>query len=242
VTLRATVIGAGGLGGPIALSLGAAGIELTIVDPDVVELSNLHRQIQFTAADLGRDKAARLAEQVVARGGAARAVCGRWTADTAGELGGDADLVIDGSDDPATKFAVADWAVMNGRCYVIAAALRYGGNAMIGAPGFACYRCLFEDPVDAPTCADAGVLGPVVGAIGGAAAAFALALLRGDRRDAGALLVFDDLRRSGDPRIVRFAPRADCPACMGAPMSPFVTPVRVAEPPDAEHSSPHRTA
>jgi hypothetical protein len=73
----------------------------------------------------------------------------------------------------------------------------------------------------------------VVGAIGGAAAAFALALVRGDRRHAGALVVFDDLRRAADPRIVRFAPRADCPACMRAPISPSIsplaTPVRVAE-------------
>jgi molybdopterin/thiamine biosynthesis adenylyltransferase len=242
VTLRATVVGAGGLGGPIALALGAAGIELTIADHDVVELSNLHRQIQFTAADLGQPKAERLADRVVARGGAARAVVARWAADTAGELAGDADLVIDASDDPPTKFAVADWAVANGRCYVIAAALRYGGNAMIGAPGAACYRCLFEDPVEVASCADAGVLGPVVGAIGGAAAAFALSLLRGERKHAGALVVFDDLRRSADPRIVRFAPRADCPACAHAPISPFATPVRVAEPTDAEHSSPHRTA
>lgn len=242
MTLRATIVGAGGLGGPVALSLGAAGIELAIADHDVVELSNLHRQIQFTAADLGQPKAERLAERVIAHGGAARAVVARWTAETADELGGDADLVVDASDDPVTKFAVADWAVVHGRCYVIAAALRYGGNAMVGAPGAACYRCLFEDPVEVASCADAGVLGPVVGAIGGVAAAFALALLRGERTHAGALVVFDDLRRSADPRIVRFAPRADCPACARAPISPFVTPVRVAEPPDAEHSSPHRIA
>jgi molybdopterin/thiamine biosynthesis adenylyltransferase len=100
---------------------------------------------------------------------------------------------------------------------------------MAGAPGVACYRCLFEEPVDAATCADAGVLGPVVGAIGGAAAAVALALTRGDRGLAGALLVFDDLRKVADPRIVRFAPRRDCPACARAPISPTATPVRVAE-------------
>jgi molybdopterin-synthase adenylyltransferase len=228
-TLRATIVGAGGLGGPIALSLGAAGFELVIVDHDRVELSNLHRQIQFTALDIDQLKAVRLADMVVARGGSARGVAARWTAETAGELARDADVVIDGSDDPSTKFAVADWAVANGRHYVIGAALRYGGNVMGGAPGVACYRCLFEDPVDAPTCADAGVLGPVVGAIGGVAAAVALALARGDRSLAGALLVFDDLRRSTDPRIVRFAPRRDCPACARAPISPMATQVRVAE-------------
>lgn len=230
IALRATIVGAGGLGGPIALSLAAAGLELAIVDHDVVELSNLHRQIQFTSADIGEPKALRLAGLVVARGGTARGIPQRWTAEAADQLAGDADLVIDASDDPATKFAVADWAVANGRCYVIAAALRYGGNAMFGAPGAACYRCLFEEPVEAASCADAGVLGPVVGAIGGIAAAGGLSLMRRDRALAGALLVFDDLRRDGDPRIVRFAPRVDCPACARAPISPLAAaPVRVAE-------------
>jgi molybdopterin/thiamine biosynthesis adenylyltransferase len=229
---RATIIGAGGLGGPIALSLGAAGFELAIVDHDRVELSNLHRQIQFTSLDLDQLKAARLADVVVSRGGRARGVALRWSAETADELAGDADLIVDGSDDPATKFAVSDWAVANGRCYVIAAALRYGGNVMAGAPGVACYRCLFEDPIEVPSCADAGVLGPVVGAIGGVAAAVALALARGDRSLAGAVLVFDDLRQAAEPRIVRFAPRAGCPACARAPISadlPSATPVRVVE-------------
>jgi molybdopterin/thiamine biosynthesis adenylyltransferase len=227
--LRATVVGAGGLGGPISLSLAAAGVELVIADPDTVELSNLHRQIQFTQVDLGQPKAPRLAGLVVSRGGRARGEISRWTAETADQLAGDADVVIDASDDPVTKFAVADWALAAGRCYVVAAALRYGGNAMAGAPGYACYRCLFEEPVEAPSCADAGVFGPVVGAIGGLAAAIALALARGDRSLAGALLVFDDLRTAADPRIVRFAPRAGCPACSRALVSPVAAPVRVAE-------------
>lgn len=228
--LRATIVGAGGLGGPIAIALGGADLELTIVDHDEVELSNLHRQIQFTSVDLGQPKAIRLAGVVVARGGVARGHVTRWTPGNADELGADADVVIDASDDPTTKFAVADWAVAHGRCYVIASALRYGGNVMAGAPGAACFRCLFEAPTDdVPSCADAGVLGPVVGAIGGVAAAVAIALARGDRALAGALLAFEDLRRSADPRIVRFAPRAGCPACAAALISPTATPLRVAE-------------
>jgi adenylyltransferase/sulfurtransferase len=218
---RATVVGAGGLGGPLALALGAAGLELCVVDDDVVELSNLARQIQFTADDLGQPKARCLAALVTARGGRARGVVQRWTPDTADELSGDADVIVDGSDDPATKFAVADWAVANGRPYVIAAALRYGGNALAGAPGAACYRCLFEEPAEAPSCGDAGVLGPVVGAIGGVAAALVLGLARGDRAHAGSIFVFDDLRTQGAPRVVRFAPRPGCPACARAPVSPF---------------------
>lgn len=233
--VRATIVGAGGLGGPIALSLGAAGIELTIFDDDVVELSNLHRQIQFTAADLGQPKATRLAGRVVARGGKARGVVSKWRApsELPSEIAAyvdESDLIVDGSDDPVTKFAVADWAVANGRQYVIAAALRYGGNVMAGVPGVACYRCLFEEPVtDGPTCADAGVLGPVVGAIGGAAASIALGLVRGDRGLAGALLAFEDLRQVAEPRIVRFAPRPGCTACLRAPISPIATPLRIAE-------------
>lgn len=217
---RATVVGAGGLGGPLALALGSAGIELTIVDPDVVEVSNLHRQIQFTTADVGKPKATLLAAAVVARGGRARGYQTRWTADDADDISGDADLIVDGCDDPATKFAVADWAVARGRPYVIAAALRFGGNALVGAPGAACYRCLFEEPVSAETCAAAGVLGPVVGAIGGVAAALAIGLARGDRSHAGSIFVFDDLRRSCDPRIVHFAPRPGCTSCAAAAIAP----------------------
>jgi len=228
MTLRATVVGAGGLGGPIALSLGAAGIELAIVDPDVVDVSNLHRQIHFIAADVGKPKAGVLAGAVVARGGAAKGYQLRWTADDADDISGDSDLIIDGSDDPATKFAVADWAVRTGRPYVIAAALRYGGNALAGAPGHACYRCLFEEPVDAATCQAAGVLGPVVGAIGGVAAALALGLARRDRTHAASIFVFDDLRRTQEPRIVRFAPRPGCTACATAAMPPTTSHILIA--------------
>ena len=220
---RTLVVGAGGLGGPLALALGAAGHELAIVDPDIVELTNLHRQIQFTAADLGLPKATRLAARVGGTG-----IVARWTP----ALGDAVDLIVDASDDPATKFAIADWAVANGRRYVIASALRFGGNVFAGAPGVACYRCLFEEPSEGPTCADAGVLGPVVGAIGGVAAALALGLVANDRSHAGALFVFDDLRKVAEPRIVRFAPRRGCPACDRAPISPFAAPpVRVAEQP-----------
>jgi molybdopterin/thiamine biosynthesis adenylyltransferase len=226
--IRATVVGAGGLGGPLALSLGAAGIELTIVDADVVEDSNLHRQIQFVAADVGKPKANVLAGAVVTRGGAARGYQTRWTLDDADDISADADLIVDGTDDPATKFAVADWAVARGRPYVIAAALRYGGNVFVGAPGHACYRCLFEEPVSAETCAAAGVLGPVVGAIGGVAAALAIGLASGDRNHAGSIFVFDDLRASTEPRVVRFEPRAGCSACATAASPPRTPSVLIA--------------
>ncbi len=160
------------------------GSELIIVDADVVELSNLHRQIQFTAADVGRGKAERLAAAVVARGGRARGYATRWTREDADDLGDGVAVVVDGTDDPATKFAVCDWAMAAGVPYVIAAAIGLGGNALAGAPGAACYRCLFEAPMPAATCSIAGILGPVVGVVGGVAAALAIGLARGDRSHA----------------------------------------------------------
>ena len=205
--MRVVVVGAGGLGGPIALALASRGAQVTIVDDDLVELSNLHRQIQFGMSDLGTPKALALAARI---GPGARGVVGRFTEATAGELASDCDLVVDGSDDPATKFLVADRARARGTPYVIAAALRYGGNVFASATGASCYRCLFEDPPDdAPTCGDSGVLGPLVGWVGGVAADRALRLVGGETSLAGTIWVLEDLRRGG-PRELAIARRTGC--------------------------------
>ena len=203
MSARVAVIGAGGLGGPIAIALADAGVRVRVVDFDRVELSNLQRQIQFTTDDVGRSKAAVLAARV---GGEASDA--RFEALHADGC----DAIVDGTDSPETKFAVTDAAIARGLPYVIAGALRYGGNVFRGAPGAACYRCLFEGPSgeDAPTCADAGILGPVCACIGGLAARDLLALVAGDTRDAGTILVVDDLRRGLAPRRVSFRPRAGC--------------------------------
>ena len=202
------VLGAGGLGGPVAMVLAQAGCRLRIVDPDVVELSNLQRQVQFTMADLGAAKATALAARVGGEG-----VVARFDATTADAILRGADALIDGTDSPEAKFAACDAAIARGLPYVIAAALRYGGNVFSGAPGAACYRCLFEDApsdADAPTCADAGILGPVCACVGGLAARALLRLTAGDLRDAGTILVVDDLRAGLRPRRVSFRPRAGC--------------------------------
>jgi molybdopterin/thiamine biosynthesis adenylyltransferase len=212
------IIGAGGLGGPIALACSAGGARITVCDPDTIELSNLHRQVQFATADIGRPKAEVLASAIRARGGDARGVVEKFTRRTAGTIASDATVVVDASDDPATKFAVADWAVAHGVPHVIAAAIQHEGSVMIGAPGGSCYRCLFESPpTDVPTCGDAGVLGPTVGAVGGVAAAAALALTGSQAAASSTLYVFDDLRTRFTPRVVRFARRADCTTCATAP-------------------------
>ena len=215
-----TLVGAGGLGGPIAYALAAAGAgAITVCDPDRVELSNLQRQVQFTTADLGRLKVEALAGELARRGyDRVRALPIAFDAGTAAELLAGADVVVDGSDSPETKFAVNDRALAAGTPAVIASALRYGGNVFAGAPGAACYRCLFEEPPsDAPSCADAGVLGAAVAVVGGAAARAAVALAAGDRTGAGTITVWDDVRTSAPPRRVAFRARPGCPACAAAP-------------------------
>jgi len=206
--LTILVIGAGGLGGPIVAALAAAGHAVRVCDDDVVELSNLHRQVQFATADVGRAKAT-----VLAAAHGADGVIARFTPATAAALARDADVIVDGTDDPATKFAVGDWAMARGVRHVIAGVLRWGGTVFSGAASHACYRCLFEDPPeDAPSCGDAGVIGPACAVLGGLAARAALALASGDLADAGSLLTVDDLRRPWAPRRVRWERRAACPA------------------------------
>lgn len=208
------LIGAGGLGGPIAHALAAAGARLEIFDGDVVEPSNLHRQVQFTLADVGQPKASTLATRLQRCGATAVGRDERWS--PARAL--DCDVLVDGSDDPATKFAAADWAARRGVGSVIAGALGLGGNVYLSAPGTSCFRCLFEAPPleDAPTCADAGVLGPVVASIAALAAGAALELAAGRRERAGAIWIVENALRSPAPRRVAVARRADCSSCAEA--------------------------
>jgi adenylyltransferase/sulfurtransferase len=215
---RIALVGAGGLGGPIALALAAAGAELVIFDGDLVEPSNLHRQLHFGLGDVGRPKASTLAARLGrGRGPAARGVDRRWIADEAERSCAGCAAIVDGSDDPVTKFAVADWATRRGLPSVIAGALGLGGNVFAGAPGRACFRCLFEEPPDeAPSCADAGVLGPVVASVAGLAALLMLELLAGRAEAGGAIWIVDDALGAGAsaaPRRVAVMPRPGCPAC-----------------------------
>lgn len=168
------IVGAGGLGSPLVLYLAAAGVgRIGIVDDDVVDLSNLQRQIAHGMADLGTGKA----ESAAA---AARAInpevridthVTRLSADNAAALVGDYDIVCDGSDNFTTRFLVADTTVRMQRILVSAAVLRFEGQLSTFKPhiGGPCYRCLYpEAPPDGlvPSCSEAGVLGAVTGVMG----------------------------------------------------------------------------
>jgi len=218
---RFTIIGAGGLGGPIAYALAAAGADsLTLVDDDAVDLSNLQRQVQFTTADIGRPKVEALADELVRRGyprERIRPVATRFRPANAPGLIRNAAVVIDGSDNFPTKFAINDAAVAAGIPFVIGGVLRYSGQVLAGVPGeTGCYRCVFEAPPpddDSDNCSFAGVLGASVAVIAGHVARLALALAAGDISAAGELIVFDDLAASALARRVNFRRRPGCLAC-----------------------------
>ncbi len=211
---RVLLIGAGGVGHLLAWTLArAGGLELHLLDDDLVELSNLHRQVLFEVEDLGQKKATALARRLAERVPGARieAHDGRFVPATAARWVHDVDLVIDGSDNFATRFLAADACFLAGRPVVHAAAVAWRGVVMSATGGGApCYRCVFEDlpEGEAPNCASAGVAGPLVGVVGAIGAELGLRLLAGG----GPALVTVD----GDAlRLREIVPhaRASCPLC-----------------------------
>jgi molybdopterin/thiamine biosynthesis adenylyltransferase len=214
---RVLVVGAGGLGSPVLRLLAAKGVEqITVVDDDVVEESNLHRQTLYTSGDVGQSKIERTA-RVLRELSPDLRVCGiegRFVPATAMELLSDHSLVVEGADNLATKFLVADAAHLAGVPAVQAGAVRWAGWAFCALPGSACLRCLFEDIPRGrvETCAEAGVAGPVVGVLGGIEAAMALRLLGGER-PGGELWHYNALEGALRKTFVRR--RSDCPLCAG---------------------------
>jgi molybdopterin/thiamine biosynthesis adenylyltransferase len=213
---RALVVGMGGLGCPAALALSRAGVgTIGLCDDDEVELSNLHRQILYAEADAGASKLSVAARTL--RKGAPGVTLHlhdrRLLPAGAVDLVRAYDVVLEGSDNFATKFLAADACALAGVPIVQASAVRWVGTALAVEPtGRPCYRCLFEDlPGDAPNCAEAGVIGPVVGVVAAAQADLALAILDGERRVGGELVTFDG--RTEELRRRTVAARKDCPLC-----------------------------
>lgn len=218
----ALVVGAGGLGGPALLVLAASGVgRLVLVEDDAVETSNLNRQPLFAERDLGARKAAaaqaRLRELFPATAVDARDE--RFDAGNAVGLARLADVVVDGSDNFATKFLANDAALQAGRPLVHGGVLRTTAQVLTVAPRGpgGCLRCLFEAPPppdSIPSCAQAGILGPVAGFAGSLMAAEALRLLLGERGAyEGRLYTFE--ASTARSRIVLVRKRAGCPACAG---------------------------
>ena len=214
---RVLVVGAGGLGSPVLRALAKSGAaQITVIDDDRVDESNLHRQTLYGRDDVGRSKIERAVAVLgeLAPGLTVQSVEGRFVPDLAMDLLKGHSLVVEGADNLATKFLVADAARLSGVPAVQAGAIRWGGWALCALPESACLRCLFEDiPRDRiETCAEAGVVGPVVGVLGGLEAAFAIRLLQGER-PGGELWHYDALKGSLRKTFVRR--QSDCPLCAG---------------------------
>ena len=209
------IVGAGGLGAPAALYLAAAGVgRITLADPDAVDLSNLQRQVLYIEDDVGRPKAAAAAQRLMALNPhvEVEAFEGRFDDSTADELCAEADLVLDGTDDFATRYAVNAACVEHGAPLVSGAIGRWTGQ--VGVFGSRpCYRCLVpEIPPDAETCVAVGVVGALAGVIGSMMALEAVKLITGAGAPlTGRLLIYDGL--AGETRTVRIGADPACPVC-----------------------------
>ncbi len=216
---RVLVVGVGGLGSPVALYLAAAGLgTLVLVDGDAVDASNLQRQVVHGVATLGEPKveSARRRLRDLNPHVTVDAVAEHLGADNAPALLARCDVVVDASDNFATRYLVNDACLAAGKPVVHASILRFEGQLTVFAPGRGpCYRCLFAEPPApglVPSCAEDGVLGVLPGMLGTMQANETLKLLLGIGEPLiGRLLVLDALRMS--TQELRFARNPRCPSC-----------------------------
>src|SRR5215470_1513686 len=219
------LFGAGGLGSPTALYLAAAGVgRLGIVDDDVVDESNLQRQILHSTERVGMPKteSARKTIQALNPEVAVDEHRVRLDRDNAIELFSKYDVIVDGSDNFGTRYLVNDACVLLSKPNVHGSIFRFDGQATTFVPGGGrpCYRCLFPEPPPpelAPSCQEAGVLGVLPGIIGLVQAVEAVKLLLGRGEPlVGRLLLYDALEQKF--REVKYARDPKCPSCGDAPM------------------------
>ena len=214
----ALLVGVGGIGCSAASYLAASGVgHIVLCDFDTVDATNLGRQILYGPGDVGQPKA-----EVAARKLAAinpdielTAVTDRLDDNALTQQVASSDVVLDGTDNFATRFQVNDACVASGKCLISGAAIRLEGQVTEFGPDYAdspCYRCLYKEADESlENCAGNGVLSPVPGAIGALMAVEALKYLAGIRSRRGVLRLFDAV--SGEFRAVAVKKRDDCPAC-----------------------------
>lgn len=210
------IVGVGGLGAPAALYLAAAGVgRLRLIDDDSVSLDNLQRQIIFRAADIGELKVERAGAALAALNQHVRCEIERQRVNDANarRLLAGADIVLDGSDDFATRFAVNAACRAQGSPLVSGAVGRWEGQVSVFAPPGPCYRCFVpETPPDAETCARVGVVGALTGVIGSLMALETIKLITAAGEPlASRVLIFDGLK--GESRVARLARDPACPVC-----------------------------
>lgn len=217
---HALIVGAGGLGSPVALYLASAGVgQITLVDDDTVDLTNLQRQIMHTEARVGQPKvaSAEAAIRALNPGVRVRTVAQRADEAQLTELAAAADIVLDCTDNFATRQALNRACVATGRPLVSGAAIGFDGQISVYDPRRAaspCYACVFPptQAVEEARCATMGVFAPLVGIIGTLQASEALKLLCGIGEPLVGRLLMLDARRTEWTEL-RVPRQADCPVC-----------------------------
>jgi len=215
---RVLVCGAGGLGSPALLYLAAAGVgTLGIAEFDNIELSNLQRQVLFESTQVGESKLRAAASRLSALNSSIniKQHFGRINAQNAMPIIAGYDVVVDGTDNFATRYLLNDACVLAGKPYIYGAIHRFEGQVSVFAPGGPCYRCLFPDPPEdgaIQNCAEAGVLGVIAGIIGSLQALEAIkTILHLGTNLLGRLVVFDALNFCQDQLRIKRNP--NCPVC-----------------------------
>lgn len=219
---RVLIIGAGGLGSPVAIYLALAGIgTLGIVDYDVVDVTNLQRQILHHDADIGRSKVESARETLLAYNPDLEVVTFEEpiTSENAMEMMAGFDVVVSGADNFAARYLINDAAFLSGKPLVDGSILMFDGRATTYVPGKGCYRCVFPDPPppgEVPNCSEAGVLGMLPGMVGSIQAAETVKVLLGTGEPlVGRLLLIDALDM--DFREVKVRRDPSCPLCGDEP-------------------------
>ena len=215
---KVLVVGAGGLGAPVALYLAAAGVgTIGIVDGDVVDLSNLQRQVIHFTGDVGHPKVESARDKMLAINPNIKVNTIRefLMSDNALDIIKDYDFIVDGTDNFPVKFLINDVCVMVGKPFSHGGILRFEGQTFTHLPGTACYRCLFKSPPPAnavPTCSQAGVLGAIAGMLGTIQAAETLKYLTGvGELLTNKLLTFN--AKTMDFRKINTRRQASCAIC-----------------------------
>lgn len=215
---KVLIIGAGGLGAPVALYLAAAGVgTIGIIDGDIVDLSNLQRQIIHFTPDVNKPKVLSAKEKIEQINPDVNVITYQsfLTAENAFDIIKEYDFIVDGTDNFPVKFLINDACVLAQKSFSHGGILRFEGQTMTYIPGHACYRCLFNSPPPpnaVPTCSQAGVLGAIAGMLGTIQAAETLKYLTG----VGELLTDQLLTfnaKTMDFRKIKTKRTSYCPVC-----------------------------
>ncbi|MDR1527961.1 MAG: HesA/MoeB/ThiF family protein [Dysgonamonadaceae bacterium] len=219
---KVLIVGAGGLGAPVAFYLAAAGVgTIGIIDGDVVDLSNLQRQIIHFTQDVDKPKVLSAKEKISQLNPDVNVITYQTllSSENAPEIINDYDFVVDGTDNFPVKFLINDACVIAGKPFSHGGILRFDGQTLTHVPGTACYRCLFHAPPPpnaVPTCSQAGVLGAIAGMLGTIQAAEVLKYLTG----VGELLTNKLLSfnaKTMEFRTIKTKRSEKCPVCGSNP-------------------------